>query len=125
MVTDAVVVTLPTWICSETLLPVGVPAGRPTLIWFTPTNCGDRPAKTTVAALPPTSTVGVVVAVRSLSSDAAPLDGVASTAPRPVQRMTRPPGSPILAGLVGMPGIAPAGAARLPSGLMATAMLLT
>src|SRR5215472_3842573 len=69
------------------------------------------------------STVGVVVAVRNLSIELAPLAGVESTAPRPVQRITRPPGSPILAGLVAMPGIAPGGAATLPSGLIATAML--
>src|SRR5215813_9307145 len=69
-------------------------------------------------------TVGGVVAVRSLSVDAAPFAGVESTAPRPVQRMISPPGSPILAGRVFTPGIAPLGAAMLPSGLMATAMLL-
>src|SRR5438445_7005351 len=69
------------------------------------------------------STAGVVVAVRNASSEAAPVTPGGSTAPRPVHRITRAPGSPILAGLVATPGIAPAGAAMLPSGLIATAML--
>src|SRR5262249_7258820 len=56
--------------------------------------------------------------------EAAPFAMVESTAPRPVHRMISPPGSLIFAGCVFTPGIAPAGAAILPSELIATAILL-
>ncbi|HXK03858.1 MAG TPA: hypothetical protein VMS37_15760, partial [Verrucomicrobiae bacterium] len=47
----------------------------------------------------PTNTVGVVVAVRNVSRDAEPFVAAGETAPRPVHRMTNPPGSAIFAGL--------------------------
>src|SRR5436305_10553656 len=89
------------------------------LIWFTPTNCGDSPEKSTRAPTPPTNTVGVVTVVRSASTVFAPFGTAGLTAPNPVARMITV--SPARAGCVARPGIAPAGAARLPSILIAIA----
>src|ERR1051326_8392090 len=84
-----------------------------------PTNCGERPLNVTWAGTPPMLTVGCTRVTRLASSEFAPLVIVGLTAPRPVARMMSPPGSPILAGRVERPGAAPAGAARLLSGLIA------
>src|SRR5689334_3409659 len=56
---------------------------------------------------------------RKASEDAAPLAMAGVTRPRPVPKMIIV--SPTFAGRVAIPGIEPAGAARLPSGLIAIA----
>jgi hypothetical protein len=93
--------------------------GMVTLIWYTPTNCGDNPAKVTGAETPAIVTVGVVTTLRRVSSELLPVVAGGFTAPKPLPHKTSE--SPGVAGWLAMPGIAPVGAASEPSGLTATA----
>src|SRR5579885_281018 len=113
MVTRGVVVMPPSCICNDTADPDGAPAGTTTLIWFTPTNWGESPENCTCACTPPINTVGVVVLVRSVSSELLPVTAGGVTARRPVPKIARM--SPGIAGCVATPEIEPLGWARDPS----------
>src|SRR3954454_19067601 len=84
-------------------------------------NCGDRPENVTSAATPPIRTTGFASVLRCWSPEFAPSAGAASTAPKPVAKMTSPPPSAIFAGRVVKPGMELAGAAMLPSAFTAIA----
>lgn len=64
--------------------PCGSVAGIATVTWYSPTNPGDNPEKTTVAGVPPRVTWGVTaVEIAGVAGAAAPKLKSVFTAPRP------------------------------------------
>src|ERR1022692_455838 len=89
-------VTPPASISTGAALAAGSVEGMVTLIWYTPTNCGDNPAKVTGAETPPSVTAGMVAPLRRVSSELSPVVAGGFPAPKPLPHRTS--GSPGVAG---------------------------
>jgi hypothetical protein len=106
-------VTPPISISTGAAFAAGWVEGMVTLIWYTPTNCGDNPAKVTGVATPAIITVGGDAKLRSVAIELSPVVAGGFTAPKPLpQRTSESPGTP---GWLAMPGIAGAASEARPS----------
>ena len=94
-----------------------MPAAIVTLIWLTPTNCGDNPENVTLRRDPADQHDGLRERVPLLVRGVGAIGGRRIHAPKPVAKMTSPVVSPIFAGRVVKPGMEFAGRRETPVGI--------